>query len=191
MTEVVVSAYAASVSKRYDLEVKNEADKAALKFLTDCAMTVQNEKVAKLLESCKVDVDFAHNSRIERKMMCMKAINSLDHVVKFATNENFAISSLKSNLEECLRTLLNFGAAKRNVTLNDFDDCLNASVKIDEARKALIFQRKTQFGAHRRHAEMSMRAFDALKLIVSVNKREYRVNTESKLYKLLEKRFAA
>lgn len=186
--EIKINAYAADLNKRYDEEKLNNACAASLKFITDCTLTVSQKSVAALLKKSSVNEAFSHDKRVENKFMCMKAINSVDSLLKFATNDN--VKSLKSNLEEVLRTLINFKNASQNFTLRDIEDCLNASAKISDEKKALIFQRRTQFANYARHANMSMRALHALNLVEQKNKTEYAVNNNA-IFALIEAKLTA
>jgi hypothetical protein len=186
--EVKINAYAADLNKRYDDELKNGACAASLKFITDVTLTVSQKSVAALLKKSNVSEVFSHDKRVENKYMCMKAINSVDSLLKFATRDD--VKHLKSNLEEVLRTLVNFKNANVNFTVRDIEDSLNASAKIDDTKKALIYQRRTQFANYARHANMSMRALHALNLIEQKNKTEYAVNNNA-IFALIEAKLSA
>jgi hypothetical protein len=186
--EVIANAIAVSLSKRFDEEKLNAAHANSLNFISRCALTVQSESVFALLTASAVNVDFAHDKRVEGKKMCMKAIDSVNSLLQFATRDN--VKTLKSNVEECLRTIINFKNAKRTFTTRDLEDCLNASAKIADDKKALIYQRRTQFDAFNRHALMTLRALHALNLVTVKSKSEFEVN-DNALMQALEKKIAA
>jgi len=186
--EVKINAYALDLSKRHDEEKSALACAASLKFIESAIITVSQKSVAALLKKSAVSEVFSHDKRIENKFMCMKAINSVDSLLKFATRDD--VRHLKSNLEEVMRTLINFKNANMTFTLRDIEDTLNASAKIDDTKKAVIYQRRTQFANYARHATMSMRALDALNLIERKNKTEYAVNNNA-IFALIEAKLTA
>jgi len=189
--EIKISAFSASLNARHAREVANQADATSLKFLLDCSFTCNIADVAALLTQCNVNENFAQDKRICNKEFDMKAINSIDSILRYAFNDTHFKSNnkLKSNIEEVLRTVINFKNAKRDITMRDIEDCLNAEAKINDDRKSLIYQRSTQFAAFKRHAQMTERALSALNILKAEN-RVFKINNNA-LLKKLEKKLVA
>jgi hypothetical protein len=187
----VINAHVASLKARHASETKNNADASALKFIDDCTFTCSISEVHDMLKACEVSENFAQDKRISNKEMCMKAINSVDSILRFVFNDKHFTrnTALKSNVEECVRTVINFKNAQTPMTARDLEDCLNASAKISDDKKALIYQRATQFGAFKRHAQMTERALHALGILKQVNK-AYVIN-DNAILKALEAKLSA
>lgn len=186
---VAINAYALSLSARYDAEVKNAKNAASLAFISKCALVVKQDKVADLLKSCEVKTDFAQDSRQANSMFDMKALENCAHILEFAVSAR-DVNKLKSNVEECLKTLILFKKNNEALTLADFEIALNKEIKVAKERAHLYYRRKDIFASAKRHAQMNMRALQALNIVKATSKDKYVVN-DNELVKLIEARFAA
>lgn len=183
-----INDYAASLSSRYDEEKKNEKHVASLAFISKCALVVSQEHVFNMLKSCAVATDFAQDSRQANSKFDMKALENCAHILEFAVNARNA-DKLKSNVEECLRTLINFKKNNEQIAMSDFEAALNKDVKIAKERAHLYYRRRDAFSSAKRHAQMNMRAMQALNLVKSVSKDRFTVN-DNELTSAIEARFA-
>jgi hypothetical protein len=187
--ERVMSVYAENVHARIkheELNNKKDSDNTVMiKALAATALTVDLSEISEVLKNCEVKAEFAFDKRVSTSLMCMKSIDSVNSILRFAFSKS---DKLKSNVEECLRTVINFKNASKNITLADLTTALDANAKVSDDKKALIFQRKTHFASAKRHAEMTERALSALNVLKQVN-REYVIN-DNEILKRLEARFA-
>ncbi|WP_276122696.1 hypothetical protein [Pararhizobium qamdonense] len=184
-----VNAYALSLSARYDVELKNAKSANSLNFISKCALVVSQEKVATLLANCEVKTDFAQDSVQANSAFCMKALENCAHMLEFAVDAR-NVDKLKSNVEETLRTLINFKKANEQFSASDIEIALDKNIKVAKERAHLYFRRKDVFSSAKRHASMNMRALVALNILKSASKDKYTVN-DNDIVKAIEARFTA
>lgn len=184
-----INAYAASLNARYDAELKNEKSATSLAFITKCSLVVSQESVFNLLKKCEVAENFAQDSKQANSQFCMKSLENCAHMLEFAASRR-NVDDLKSNVEECLRTVLLFKNNNEEITLNDLKIVLDNTVKVAKERAHLYYRRKTAFSSAARHASMNMRALVALNIVKAVSKDKYRVN-DNDLVSMIAARFAA
>ncbi|MBX5130790.1 hypothetical protein HJB53_30330 [Rhizobium lentis] len=190
MTQTVaVNAYAMSLSLRYDAEVKNAKSASSLNFISKCALVVSQKSVAEMLAACEVKTDFAQDSVQANSAFCMKALENCAHILEFAVNAR-NVDKLKSNVEEVLRTMINFKKNSEQFAASDIEIALDKNIKVAKERAHLYFRRKDVFSSAKRHASMNMRALVALNLLKAVSKDKYEVN-DNALTQAIEARFAA
>lgn len=190
MSNTELNVFAANASKRYDLEKDKNADAKTLPFIAKLIVTVSADNVLKLLSSCNVSHDFATNKRIESAMIDAKALGRIDNILKFAVGRT---DKMQECANECVRTVINFKNAKKNIHKQHLVDCLTSSFKTKDADlKALLFMKKNPIAATSRHAYMSERALSALG-ILSVNPNnsaEYVIN-DNAILQAIEARLTA
>lgn len=184
----VINAYAQSLSDRYDVEVKNNKSANSLNFISKCALVVQNSDVAAMLERCEVAKTFAEDKKIANYMFDMKALENTAHMIEFAVNKR-DVSKLKSNVEEVLRTLVNFYKNNEQFEAKDIEIALDKDIKVDKSRAHLYFRRKDAYDSAKRHTSMNMRALLALNLLKAVSKDKYTVN-DNEIMSAIAARFA-
>lgn len=189
MTEVVINAYALSLSARYDAELKNNKSTNSLNFIAKCALVVKQDAVAEMLKTCEVKTDFAQDSVQANSAFCMKALENCAHILEFAVDRR-NVDKLKSNVEETLRTLVNFKKANEQFSASDIEIALDKNIKVAKERAHLYFRRKDVFSSAKRHASMNMRALVALNLLKSVSKDKYTVN-DNEIMQKIEARLTA
>lgn len=184
-----INAYALSLSARYDAEVKNAKSASSLNFISKCALVVTQEKVAAMLTECEVKTDFAQDSVQANSAFCMKALENCAHMLEFAV-EARTVDKLKSNVEETLRTLINFKKNNEQFSASDIEIALDKNIKVAKERQHLYFRRKDVFSSAKRHASMNMRALVALNILKAVSKDKYVVNDNS-IVRSIEARLSA
>jgi hypothetical protein len=189
MSNVEINAYALSLSARYDAELKNNKSANSLNFISKCALVVKQDAVAAMLKACEVKTDFAQDSVQANSAFCMKALENCAHMLEFAVNAR-NVDKLKSNVEEVLRTLVNFKKNNEQFSASDIEIALDKNVKVAKERAHLYYRRKDHFASAKRHASMNMRALVALNLLKAVSKDKYAVN-DNVLMQAIEARFAA
>lgn len=189
MSNTAVNAYALSLSARYDVELKNEKSANSLNFISKCALVVSQEKVAAMLAACEVKTDFAQDSVQANSAFCMKALENCAHMLEFAVSAR-DVNKLKSNVEETLRTLVNFKRANEHFSASDIEIALDKNIKVAKERQHLYFRRKDVFSSAKRHASMNMRALVALNLLKAVSKDKYSVN-DNAIMQAIEARLTA
>ncbi len=189
MSNVEINEYALSLSARYDAELKNNKCAASLNFISKCALVVKQQHVADMLARCEVKKDFAQDSVQANSAFDMKALENCAHILEFAVNAR-SIDKLKSNIEETLRTLVNFKRANEEFEANDITIALDKNIKVSKERAHLYYRRKDVYSSAKRHTSMNMRAIVALNLLKPVSKNKYIVN-DNEIMQAIEARFAA
>lgn len=186
---VVVNEYAASLSKRYDDELKNNKAAASLGFISKCALTVSQKSVYDMLKKSEVKTDFAQDSVQAGSSFDMKALDTFASMMQFASGA-ITVDKLKSNVEEVFRTLVLFKKNNEEFCADDITLALDKTLKVAKERQHLYYRRTTHFGSAKRHACMNMRAIVALNLVTPVSKTKYKVN-DNAVMKAIEARLAA
>jgi hypothetical protein len=186
---VAVNAYALSLSARYDTELAAKKSANSLNFISKCALVVSQKSVADMLAACEVKTDFAQDSVQANSAFCMKALENCAHMLEFAANTR-NVDKLKSNVEEVLRTLVNFKKNNEQFSASDIEIALDKNIKVAKERVALYYRRKDEFSSAKRHASMNMRALVALNLLKAASKDKYTVN-DNAIMQAIEARFAA
>jgi hypothetical protein len=189
MTNVTLNKYAASLSARYDEELKNDKSSASLNFIKKCTLVVSQQKVADLLERCEVVADFAHDKKQADDKFDMKALENVADVLSFVIDQK-KIEDLKSCVEECIRTLANFKKNdEKNIRLSDFEIALNKDLKVAKERVHLYYRRKTAYSSAKRHATMNMRALAAINVVSQLSRDTYAIN-DNEIVQAIVARFA-
>ncbi len=184
-----INEYAAQLNVRYDAEKINNKSATSLAFITKCSLVCSQESVFNLLKKCEVAADFALDSKQANSQFCMKSLENFAHMLEFAVSRR-NVDDLKSNVEECLRTVLLFKQNNEEITLNDLKIVLDNTVKVSKDRAHLYYRRKAAFSSAARHASMNMRALVALNVVKAVSKDKYKVN-DNDIVSMIAARFAA
>ncbi|TDW20439.1 hypothetical protein EV128_12569 [Rhizobium azibense] len=184
-----INAYALSLSARYDAELKNEKSANSLNFISKCALVVSQEKVAAMLAACEVKTDFAQDSVQANSAFCMKALENCAHILEFAVDAR-NVDKLKSNVEETLRTLINFKKNNEVFKASDIEIALDKNIKVAKERAHLYYRRRDVFSSAKRHASMNMRALVALNILKATSKDCYTVN-DNEIVQKIEARLSA
>lgn len=155
------------------------------------ATTIAMQKNTSFLEKMNVIASDFIDTKNAADKLCLYSIKQIANVLSALTKatERASLHDVSETVYVALRTMINFAKADKTFTKADLCMSIDASAKIDDSKKALIFHKKQKHDAAyaSRQMTIALNVMRVLKLVSAKNKFEFEVNKSNAAYKALVK----